>query len=119
MARSPAATLSISARRLRCGEGSRVIAKRHEDSMNSRRRRLTVRAALPLCLLVLTAGAGPLTTPGARDGGPRIPEPQGRFDATYVGPVEPLGRLGGGPVKTATPAQPDLVIRGLGFTSDG
>jgi hypothetical protein len=87
--------------------------------VNSRRRRLTVRVALPLSLLVLTAGAGPLATPGARDGGPRIPEPQGRFDATYVGPVEPLGKLGVGPVKTATPAQPDLVIRGLGFTSEG
>lgn len=99
--------------------------------------RFAGRLAFPLCLLVVTSGATALGTQrspeapqpsiqayqlaqllpgGTRDGGPRIPEPQARFDATYVGPVEPLRNAGKMPVSQG---QPELVIRGLGFTSAG
>jgi len=82
--------------------------------------RAAVRAALPLCLLVATSGAGPLGTApsGARESGPRIAEPQGRFDVTSVGPVEPISKitLAGMHVNQG---QTDLVVRGLGFTAEG
>jgi subtilase family serine protease len=82
--------------------------------------RLAGRAALPVWLFVMTTAAGPLGTPpsGSRDSGPRIAEPQGRFDATYVGPVEPISKvtLAGMHVNQA---QADLVVRGLGFTAEG
>jgi hypothetical protein len=85
------------------------------------RRGAAARAALPVCLLVLTSGAGPLGTPpgGAREGaGPRIAEPQGHIDATYVGPVEPIAKVGLPGIKV-NQSQADLVIRGLGFTGEG
>lgn len=100
----------------------------HRESwMQGRHRiRIAVRIAFPVCLVVMTSGAGPLGTPpiGTRESGPRIPEPQGHFDATYVGPVEPIPKIGLGalPVSHGLPVsqgQPDLVIRALGFTSAG
>ena len=82
--------------------------------------RFAVRIAFPVCLLVTTSAAGPLGTPpgGARNSGPRIPEPQGHFDATHVGPVEPIPKLGLTAVHVSQ-GQPDLVIRALGFTPAG
>jgi hypothetical protein len=84
------------------------------------RARVVAHAALALFLLVATSGAGSLGTApsGARESGPRIAEPQGRFDVTYVGPVEPISKvtLAGMHVNQG---QADLVIRGLGFTSEG
>jgi hypothetical protein len=77
--------------------------------------------AFPLCLLVMTSGAGPLGSPPRTPAAPqpRIAEPQARFDATYVGPVEPIAKLGSGWIKASQGQQPDLVIVGLGFTADG
>jgi hypothetical protein len=60
-----------------------------------------------------------LVAPGAvLAGAPRIPEPQARFDVTWVGPVEPMTKLelAGAP---GSPTQADLVVRGLGFTAEG
>ena len=58
--------------------------------------------------------------PGRTAGdGPRIPEPQGgHFDATQVGPIQPISRkaLEGRNVSQGTP---DLIVDGLGFTSEG
>ena len=52
-------------------------------------------------------------------GGPRIPEPQGgHFDATQVGPIQPIPRkeLTG---RKVSQGKPDLIVDGLGFTSAG
>ncbi len=52
------------------------------------------------------------------ESGPNIPLPQDHFDATVVGPVEPIPKISlQGLMLSST--QPDLVIRGLGFTSEG
>jgi hypothetical protein len=79
--------------------------------------RVAARIAFAVCLLVMTSAAGPLgAPPGRRDSGPRIPEPQGHFDATHVGPVEPLRQM---EKMRVAHGQPELVIRGLGFTAEG
>ena len=85
--------------------------------------RIAGRVGLALCLLVTMSAAGPIGAPpysGARESGPRIAEPQTRFDVTYVGPVEPMSKLT--PEARPLPVsqgQADIVIRGLGFTSEG
>jgi hypothetical protein len=97
------------------------MGSHREISMQHRRPiRFAARIAFPACLLVMTSGAGSLSTPpgGTRDSGPRIPEPQGHFDATDVGPVEPIPKIGLGALPVSQ-GQPDLVIRALGFTSAG
>jgi hypothetical protein len=52
-------------------------------------------------------------------GGPRIPEPQGgHFDATQVGPIQPIPKreLAG---RNVSQGKPDLIVEGLGFTLEG
>lgn len=86
-----------------------------------------VRMVLAVCLLVATSWsttraesptgvARPQLARGTT--APRIPEPQGRFDVTWMGPVEPIAKLS--PVEwRPVKGQPDLVLRGLGFTAEG
>lgn len=78
-----------------------------------------------LCLLVAASGASALEPsptapmPGAVIArAPRIPEPQGHVDVTYVGPVEAMAKLEMSGMSVSQ-TQPDLVIRGLGFTAEG
>lgn len=84
-----------------------------------------VRAVLMsiLCIgsIASASAAGPVggtlqQTPGRT--GPRIPEPQGHFDATQVGPIQPIPRreLAG---RNVSQGKPDLIVVGLGFTSEG